>query len=259
MTRMIDLNSDLGESFGVWHLGDDERILQQVSSANIACGFHAGDPQIMVATVRAAVQQCAAVGAHPGYRDLAGFGRRAMTCPPEEVYADCLYQIGALAAICTAQGTRLWHVKPHGALYNQSAKDQGLADAIAAAVRAVRSDLILVGLAGTAQELAASRAGLPFAAEAFADRAYLPDGTLVPRTQEGAVLRDPALIAARAVRMVREGCVDSIDGSTIALHPATICVHGDTPDAVCITEAVGTALRAASVAIRPLTEVLRLP
>ncbi len=258
MGRLIDLNSDTGESFGVWSLGDDRGVLAHVTSTNIACGFHAGDPQVMLATVRSAKEQCVAVGAHPGYRDLAGFGRRSMTCTPDEVYADCLYQIGALVAVCTAEGIPLCHVKPHGALYNQSAGSQKLADAVAAAISAVNPALIMVGLAGTAHETAARKAKLLFAAEAFADRAYCADGSLVPRSQEGAVLHDPLVIAARAVRMVTQGTVVSIDGTQLSLHPDTICVHGDTPEAVAIAAAVSRALKKAEVEVRPLREVLRV-
>ena len=256
MKRAVDLNSDIGESFGVWTLGDDTRVLDHVTSANVACGFHAGDPHTMLQTVRAAHARGVAVGAHPGYPDLVGFGRRPMTCSPDEVYAFCLYQIGALAAVCRSEGVALCHVKPHGALYNQSCTDASLARAVARAVHDAAPDLILLGMAGTEHEAAAVEAGIPFAAEAFADRAYLPDGSLVPRSREGSVLHDPAAIAARVLQMVGDGTVEADGGSTIPLRVDSVCVHGDNPEACRVVEAVRSALDRAGVQVRPLREVL---
>ncbi|MHB8106628.1 MAG: LamB/YcsF family protein [Candidatus Cryosericum sp.] len=256
MTTAIDLNSDVGESFGVWTLGDDARVLNRVTSANIACGFHAGDPQVMLATVKAARDRGVAVGAHPGYPDLAGFGRRAMTCTPDEVYAFCLYQIGALAAICRAEGVPLCHVKAHGALYNQSAKDPGLASALARATRDAAPGLILLGLPRSQHEAAAREAGIPFAAEAFADRAYQADGSLVTRTREGSVLHDPAAVAMRVIRMVTRGTVETAQGESITIRADSICVHGDNSTSRQILETVRRALDEADVDVRPLREVL---
>lgn len=258
MNSMVDLNSDVGESFGAWTLGDDAHVLDYVSSANVACGFHAGDPQVMLATVRLAHDRDTAVGAHPGYPDLVGFGRRSMACTPDEVYAFCLYQIGALAAICHAQGVVLTHVKAHGALYNQSAKDATIARALAQATRDAAPGLILLGLAGSRHETAARELGVPFAAEVFADRAYQVDGSLVARSHAGAVLHDPEAIAARVVQMVTEGKVASAQGGTITLHADSICVHGDNPAALAIVKGVRRALDSAGVRVSPLREVLGL-
>jgi UPF0271 protein len=256
MERMIDLNSDLGESFGVWTLGDDARVLAYVTSANVACGFHAGDPQIMLQTVRAARERGVAVGAHPAYPDLVGFGRRSMSCSPEEVCAFCLYQIGALAAVCRAEGVPLCHVKPHGALYNQSCTDAPLARAIARAVHDAAPDLILLGMAGSEHEAAAKEVGVPFAAEAFADRAYRSDGSLVPRAQKGAILHDPQAIAARVLQMVRDGTVAAEDGTSVPVRVDSICVHGDNPAACQVTAAVRSALDRAGVRVQSLREML---
>ncbi len=256
MNRMIDLNSDLGESFGVWTLGDDRRVLDHITSANTACGFHAGDPHVMLQTVRAARERDVAIGAHPGFPDLAGFGRRPMTCSPDEVYAFCLYQIGALAAICRAEKMPLCHVKPHGALYNQSCGDLQLATAVAQAVHDAIPDLILLGLAGTMHEKAAQEAGVRFAAEAFADRAYQADGSLVPRSRQGAVLHDPETIAARVLQMVEGGTVEAENGVTIPLRVDSICVHGDNAAACQIAATVRSALDTAGFCVRPLREVL---
>jgi UPF0271 protein len=254
----IDLNSDVGESFGAWTLGDDAHVLDHVTSANVACGFHAGDPQVMLATVRAARERGVAVGPHPGYSDLVGFGRRAMTCTPDEVYAFCLYQIGALAALCRAQGVPLCHVKAHGALYNQSARDPDLARALARATQDAAPALILLGLPRSQHEAAARETGIPFAAEAFADRAYQADGSLVARAHEGSVLHDPETIATRVIRMVTEGTVETVQGEAITIRADSICVHGDNPAARRILEVVRRALDEAGVHINPLREVLSL-
>jgi len=248
----VDLNSDLGESFGAYTLGMDEKILEVISSANIACGFHAGDNSIMRGTVKMCAERNVAIGAHVSYPDLSGFGRRNMNCSPQEVYDFCLYQIGALAAFCKSQGTRIQHVKPHGALYNQAAKDRKLAGAIAAATADMKDGIILMGLAGSSFCAAAAAAGLKFASEAFADRAYMKDGSLMPRSMDGSVIHDAAKAADRAARMALEGLVTASDGSEIKLKPDTICLHGDTREAVEMAAAVRRALEAAGVEIKPL-------
>jgi len=252
----IDLNSDLGESFGPWKMGMDREVLAHVSSATVACGFHAGDPSVMVKTVKAARDAGVAVGAHPGYPDLVGFGRRNMACSPDEVYADCLVQIGSLLAVCRAAGVRLQHVKPHGALYNQAAKNEALAEAVAFAVRDAGEGLILLGLANSLFEPAAAKAGIPFAAEAFADRSYQSDGSLTPRNQPNAVIHAPRLAAARVVQMATEGVVETADGQKIHFRPHSICLHGDNPEAVAMAAAVRAALAEAGVTVANLREVL---
>jgi len=252
----IDLNSDLGESFGAYKIGNDEAVLQSVSSANVACGFHAGDPLVMLKTVKAAKSKGVQVGAHPGHPDLMGFGRRVMNCTPDEVYSYVLYQVGALQAICKAEGIFLQHVKPHGALYNQAAKDPELAYSIACAVKDAGEGLILLGLANSAFEEAASKAKVPFASEAFADRAYERDGTLVSRKKEGAVIHDAELAARRVVQMVKDGTVEAIDGTLIKLKPHSICLHGDTPEAVEMAKAIRDTLEKESITICPIKEVI---
>lgn len=252
----IDLNSDLGESFGAYQIGDDEAVLDSVTSTNVACGFHAGDPVVLLKTVDSAKKASVAVGAHPGHPDLMGFGRRTMSCSPEEVYAYTLYQIGAVQTACRSKGIRLQHVKPHGALYNQAAKDPALAKAIAEAVRDAGENIILLGLANSAYERAASETGVLFAAEAFADRAYEADGTLVSRKKEGAVIHDADLAAARVVRMATEGTVEAIDGTVIEMKPQSICLHGDTPEAVEMARAVKKALIASNVTVCSIGKVL---
>jgi UPF0271 protein len=252
----IDMNSDLGEGFGAWKTGSDKDVLSSVSSANIACGYHAGDPSIMRETVKLCADRGVAVGAHVSYPDLMGFGRRKMECSPQEVYDYCVYQIGALAAFCVAQGVRIQHVKPHGALYNQAAKDRKLADAIAAAVADMKDGIILMGLAGSEFVPASEAARVRFASEAFADRAYLKDGSLSPRSMEGAVIHDAKTAADRVVQMVTEGTVRAVDGAIIKFRPDTICLHGDTAEAVEMASAVRSALVAAGVKIEPLKEVL---
>ena len=253
--KMIDLNSDIGESFGAWTMGNDEGVLDAVSSANVACGFHAGDPLVMLKTVDLCAKKNRAIGAHHGYPDLVGFGRRTMTCSAEEVYADCLYQIAALGGMCKAKGMALQHVKPHGALYNQAAQDPVLAGAIARAVHDYDPKLILLGLANSCFETAAKEVGILFAAEAFADRGYRPDGSLVPRKQPGAIIHDVEQAAKRVVRMALEGKVECADGTVIDFQPHSICFHGDTPEAVEMAQAAKKALLAAGVAVKPLREM----
>jgi 5-oxoprolinase (ATP-hydrolysing) subunit A len=248
----VDLNSDLGESFGAWTMGQDEALMGAITSANIACGFHAGDPSVMRRTVELARQHRVAVGAHPGFPDLVGFGRRTMHASPREVEDFVVYQVAALAGVAAAQGATLQHVKAHGALYLMACRDRALAEAIARAVAALDSTLILFGLAGSALLAAGRAAGLRVAAEGFADRAYEPDGSLASRQQPGSVMHDPAIIVDRAVRMVRDREVVATDGSVIPVAVDTICLHGDTPGAADLAAAIRQGLEAAGVAVRPL-------
>ena len=248
---VVDLNADLGESYGTWRLGDDEALLSVVTSANIACGFHAGDPLTIRRACAAAVARGVAIGAQVSYHDLAGFGRREMTVPAEELTAEVLYQIAALDGIARAEGGRVSYIKPHGALYNRAVWDTGQAGAITAAIRAYDPALPLLTLPGSVAAIEASAAGLTVVAEAFADRGYTDDGRLVPRTQPGAVLTDPAVIAARAVAMVTDGVVQSVSGHLVELTPRSVCVHGDTPGAVQIATAVREALARAGVTLAP--------
>lgn len=249
MTATIDLNADAGESFGAWTMGDDGGLMPWISSVNIACGFHAGDPQVMQATIALAARHGVAIGAHVAYPDLRGFGRHALALPPAQVYADCLYQIGALAALARAQGRSLGHVKPHGALYHRAASDRALADAVAAAVADFDPALALVGLAG-GELLAAGRArGLAVLAEGFADRAYEADGTLSPRERDGAVHADHGRIAAQALAIARGEPVASRDGAPVRIAAQTLCLHGDRADAAAVAAAVHAALRAAGFAV----------
>lgn len=241
----IDLNCDMGESFGRYTLGQDAALMPLITSTNIACGYHAGDPLVMQATLRLARQLGVAAGAHPGWPDLQGFGRREMAFSPAEVEALVLYQIGALAALARAEGIELTHVKPHGALYNQAARDPGLAAAVARAVQRFSRNLVLVGLAGSHSLAAAAEIGLDTAAEGFPDRAYLADGSLLPRSQPGAVLETPAEVAQNAVRLAQEG---------IGAHAlATLCLHGDHPHAVENARAVRDALQFAGIPLARFT------
>lgn len=228
----INLNADLGESFGAWKMGQDDALLRVVCSANIACGFHAGDPMVMRQTVRNALAAGVGLGAHPAYPDLQGFGRRPMTLAPAEVEAAVIYQIGALAAFAAAEGGRLSHVKPHGALNNQACEDAALADCIARAVRDVDRDLILLAPALSELHAAGARAGLPVAAEVFADRAYTDAATLVPRSQDGAVLHAPEAVVAHVLRMLDAGGIVARSGKVLPTPMHSICVHGDNPGAV---------------------------
>ena len=247
----IDLNADLGEGFGAWRLTDDDALLGVVTSANVACGFHAGDPVTMRRVCALAAGRGVAVGAQVSYRDLAGFGRRAMAVPAEELCAEVVYQIGALQACAAAAGTRVRYVKPHGALYNTAADDAEQAGAVAAAVAAVDASLPLLGLPDSALAEAAARAGLPFVAEGFADRAYLPTGRLVPRTQPGAVHADPFMSVAQAVSLARSGAVTATDGSTLHLPVASVCVHGDSPGAVMLARNIRQTLEDAGAELAP--------
>jgi UPF0271 protein len=251
MADRVDLNCDMGESFGAWKMGADREVLGSVSSANIACGFHAGDPAVMRETVRLARNANVAVGAHPGFPDLIGFGRRDMRVTPDEAENMTIYQIGALAAIAAAEGARLRHVKAHGALYNMAARDPALAAAIARAIAAVDRSLVMFGLAGSHMLDIGSDHGLQVASEAFADRAYEPDGSLTPRGRPGAVIHDPDLVVRRAVKMVREGTVTAVDGREIALKVDTLCTHGDTPGAHMLVQRLREGLQHHRIAIAP--------
>jgi UPF0271 protein len=246
----MDLNSDLGESFGTWTLGDDEGLLDVVTSANVACGFHAGDPRTIDRTVGAAVRRGVVVGAQVSYPDLVGFGRREMDVSADDLTADVLYQIGALEAFARAAGSGVRYVKPHGALYNRVAVDPVQAGAVVEAIRRYDPALPLLTLPGSAAMRAARQAGIPTVAEGFADRAYTREGRLVPRRQPGAVLHDPQVVAARAVRMATRQTVETIDGAEVTVHVQSLCVHGDTPGAVALAQAVRTALEDAGVALK---------
>ena len=246
----IDLNADLGESFGVWRLGDDDAMLGIVSSANVACGFHAGDPAGLLRVCRSAAERGVRIGAQVSYRDLAGFGRRFIDVDAEELIADVVYQIGGLLAIAEASGTTVSYVKPHGALYNTIVTNREQGAAVAEAVNLVDATLPVLGMAGSAFFDEAARLGLRTVAEVFADRAYRPDGQLVSRREPGAVLHDPAVIADRVVTMVTSGHVTAIDGARVAVSVESICVHGDSPGAVQIATAVRDQLEAAGTDIR---------
>ncbi len=255
MPPTVDLNSDLGESFGVWHLGQDAEMLAVVTSANVACGFHAGDPGVMRRTVRLARANGVVVGAHPGYPDLAGFGRRAMALTADEIVEILLYQIGALQAIARAEGVAVAYVKPHGALYNQAERDSGVAAAVVEAVRLAGAvppgpGLPLVGAWGSAMAEAARRAGVRFVPEVFADRAYDEAGRLVARPEPGAVITDAETVARRAVDMVLRGGVTTLDGQWLPLAAETICLHGDTPGAPALARRLRQALEEAGVRVR---------
>ena len=245
----VDLNCDLGESFGAYTLGHDELVMPHVTSANIACGFHAGDPSVMRDTVGLAVKHGVAIGAHPGFSDLVGFGRRELQATPQEVEDLVAYQIGALAGVAAAAGARLRHVKPHGALYNMAARDQGLADAIARATLAVDRHLVLVGLSGSSLLEAGRNVGLAVASEVFADRAYDANGALVSRSCRGAVLTEPAEVVEQALHMVREGAVAAATGERVDLRADTICVHGDASGAADLAGRLRSALEAAGVRV----------
>jgi UPF0271 protein len=247
--RQIDLNADVGESFGPWPMGDDERLIPLVSSVNIACGAHAGDPATIVRTVRLALAHGVAIGAHPGYPDLAGFGRRDLDMTADDLEAAMIVQVGAVQAVARSQGGTLGHVKPHGALYNRAARDAGVARTIAAAIARLDPALVLVGLAGSALLEAGRRAGLAVRAEGFADRAYEADGSLRERRLDGAIL-EPMAAATQAVSIARDRCLTTGDGRRVSIEADTICLHGDGPDAVATAAAVRAALSAAGIDVR---------
>lgn len=247
--RSIDLNCDMGESFGAYTLGADGELMDLISSANIACGFHAGDPLVMRRTVRLARQHGVSVGAHPGFRDLVGFGRRELHGSTDEIYADMLYQIGALAAICRAEGVTLRHVKPHGALYNMAAARADLARAVAAAVAEYDRSLLLYALPGSELDRAGLAAGLRTVAEVFGDRAYNPDGSLLSRREPGAVLTDDDQAAAQVRQMVLEGSVTARDGQRVGIRAESVCVHGDSPHAVGFVRRIRAMLESEGVSV----------
>jgi UPF0271 protein len=254
MTLRIDLNADLGEAFGPWPMGDDLAMLAVVSSANIACGFHAGDPMVMTRTVRAARAAGVGIGAHPGYPDLQGFGRRPMALSAAEIEALLAYQIGALKGIAAACGAAVGHVKPHGALSNLAAADRETALAVARGVKAADAGLILLAPAGSAMAAAGQELGLAVAEEVFADRNYGDDGNLVPRSHPRAMVHDPDEAAANVLRMVRDGKLRALSGREIACHARSVCVHGDDPGAVALARRVREALAGAGIAVAPLAE-----
>lgn len=247
----IDINCDMGEGFGAYAIGDDEAVIRSVTSANIACGFHAGDPLVMDRTVQLAARHGVAVGAHPGFPDLMGFGRRRMDTAPGEVTRYLLYQMGALWAMCRANGVALRHVKPHGALYNMAAADERLASEVVAALTAFDRELVLVTLPDSVLARMAEAEGLRVAREVFPDRAYTDDGRLAPRSLPGAVIHDPDMVRHRVVRLITEGRIISLTGKEIPLAADTLCVHGDTPGAAALAALIRQELEAAGVAVKP--------
>jgi 5-oxoprolinase (ATP-hydrolysing) subunit A len=248
--EVLDLNSDLGESFGRWVLGDDEAMLRLVTSANVACGFHAGDPTTLRRTCTAAAERGVVVGAQVGYRYLAGFGRRFLDVSPHELADDVIYQIGALAGMCLVSGTTVQYVKPHGALYNAIVHHEEQAAAVVAAVRDYSPWLPVLGLPDSAFLRAAERAGLRAVPEFFVDRAYTPEGALVPRSHPDAVLHDPEEVTARVLRLVSDGVVQAVDGSDVPVRAESACVHGDSPGAVEMARAVRAGLDKAGVSLQ---------
>ncbi|RTZ41156.1 LamB/YcsF family protein [Candidimonas sp. SYP-B2681] len=252
MSLSIDLNCDMGESFGAWKMGQDEEILPFVTSANIACGFHAGDPAVMRHTVAAAIRHGVALGAHPGLPDLAGFGRRTMDISPEDAYDLVVVQVGALAGVAASQGGRLHHVKAHGALYNMAAKNHELAEAIAKAVRDVDSTLVFYALASSVQARIAKEMGLTVAQEVFADRTYQSDGSLTSRKQPNAMIVDPAASIRQVLRMIKEGKVGTVQGEDVAVSADTLCIHGDQAGAVVFAQAIRQALKDENISVRKI-------
>jgi 5-oxoprolinase (ATP-hydrolysing) subunit A len=251
----IDLNCDMGESFGTYKLGLDEEVIKYITSANIACGWHAGDPMVMDKTVRMAAENGVGVGAHPGYPDLLGFGRRNMDCLPEEIRNYVVYQIGAMKGFCAVHGIMLRHVKPHGNLYLMAVEDEKVARPIAEAIMSVDPNLMYVALAGAKGELMrkiGEEVGLNVVYEAFPDRAYTPEGTLVSRREQGAVIKNPEEVAERALKMAKEGKVIAIDGTEISLIAQTLCVHGDTPGAVNLVRQIRERLDKEGIEVKPI-------
>ncbi len=251
----VDLNCDMGESFGVYQLGLDEEVIRYITSANIACGWHAGDPLVIDRTVRMAKEHGVGVGAHPSYPDLLGFGRRNMNCSPEEIRTYVVYQVGALKAFCDLHGVKLRHVKPHGNLYLTAVEDEHTARPIAEAIVGMDPDLMYVGLAGSKGELMTrigKEVGLQVVLEAFPDRAYTVDGTLVSRKLPGAVIKEPQQVAERALQMAKEGKVTAIDGTEIHLNAQTLCVHGDTPGAVELVKRIRELLEKEGIDVKPM-------
>jgi UPF0271 protein len=248
----IDLNADVGESFGAYTMGDDAAVMRSISSASVAAGFHGGDPSVIRRTIRLAASHGVAVGAHPGFPDLVGFGRREMHVSPDEAEHFVLYQVAAVAGVASADGVKLQHVKPHGALFNMAVRDAALAAAIARAVASFDRSLMLFGLPGSELLKAGRTAGLRVAAEVFADRAYEPDGSLRSRSRPDAVIHDPSIVVARALRMAREHAVEAVDGTLVPLEADTICVHGDTPGAAALAALIRAGLEAAGVIVKSI-------
>lgn len=255
--KLVDLNCDLGESFGNYICGMDEEILPYITSANVACGFHASDPVVMQKTVKLAKENHVSVGAHPGFQDLVGFGRRNMSLTPAEITAIIVYQIGALSAFCSANGMKLKHVKPHGALYNMAAKDPAIAMAICEGIYSVDKQLILLAPSFSQMAKAAHSLGLPTASEVFADRAYEEDGSLVARSKPGAMITNEEEAIARVLKMVEKGTVTAITGKEIELEVDSICIHGDSPAALAFARSIHGALTEAGVTLAPLAQVRR--
>jgi len=255
MKAMVDLNCDMGESFGMYKLGLDEEAVKYISSANVACGYHAGDPQVMAHTVKIAVASGVAVGAHPSFPDLMGFGRRQMDASPEEIRNYVIYQTGALAAFVQAGGARLQHVKPHGAMYNMAAADKKIARALAEAIYAVDKELIFLVLANSEMERASEEVGLRYAREVFADRNYNADGTLVARSNPQAVIKDSDLVAQRMIEIIKTGQIRAVDGSVFAVKADSVCLHGDTPGAIEHMKHLRRAILDAGIKITPMKEI----
>lgn len=253
----VDLNSDLGESFGSYKIGRDEDIIPLISSANVACGAHAGDPDVMAKTADICKSSGISMGAHPGFFDLMGFGRRNLAVSPEEAKNLIIYQIGALDAFAKSRGIKLAHVKPHGALYNMAAKDARLAAAIAEGIYSYNPELILLGLSGSEMLRAAENIGLPCAAEVFADRAYEDDGTLVARSKPGAMIKDEDEAVSRVIKMIKEHRVTTISGKEIEISPASVCVHGDSEKALLFVKKIRDALTSENIEIKPLSEIIK--
>lgn len=252
----VDLNADMGESFGTYQIGSDQALAQYISSANVACGFHAADPNVMAKTVDLLVKEEVAIGAHPGLNDLMGFGRRPMTITPTEAKNDVLYQLGALSAFVKVKGKTLHHVKPHGALYNMAAKDASLAMAIAEAVASFDDKLVFLGLSGSEMLKAAKACGLKVASEVFADRAYTDEGLLVNRKLPGAMIEDPDDVINRVIQMIKEGTVTSINGNVIPIEADSICIHGDGPNAVTFAKQIHQRLIAEGIQIVSLQNLI---
>ncbi|MDC3423324.1 LamB/YcsF family protein [Aquibacillus sp. 3ASR75-11] len=252
----VDLNCDMGESFGAYKMGRDEEILDYITSANIACGFHAGDPSTMRKTVRLALEKNVGIGAHPGFQDLTGFGRRNMDISPQEAYDLVVYQIGALDAFVKSEGGKLQHVKPHGALYNMAAKNERLSEAIAEAIYKVDPELVLFGLAGGELFKAGEKVGLRSASEVFSDRTYQEDGTLTSRREPNALIKDHEMAVNQVIRMVKEGKVKSTQGGDVSIKANTICIHGDGPSALDFAKYISKALRNANINVAKISDYL---
>lgn len=248
----VDLNCDMGESFGAWEMGNDAKLINYVSSANIACGFHAGDPSTIRQTIKLAVKKGVMIGAHPSFLDLQGFGRRSMSLSSEEIFDLILYQVSAVKGVCEALGAKLHHVKPHGALYNQAAKDANLSRAICEAVKAIDKNLILYGLSGSFLISEAKKANLKSASEVFADRTYTPYGNLTPRSESNALIRDTSTAVSQVIQMIKEQTVTATDGEKVPLKAETICIHGDGKHAVEFAKSINLGLSRNEIEIKPI-------